>query len=247
MTNYSVGDHDTWETLAAAHALHALEPDDEQRVLDHLNECTRCADSLDSYTLVAAQLGSLAESELDAPPAWERMRVSLNMQQHPVVAALDDRRAQRGRRTRALAAAAAVVALSAGAVATWDLTRAQHGQPAPTVAALGACDRQPECRVIRLHNPDGANPAAAVIVGNQVSLVPLTMNNAPAGKTYALWQLPRDGGPILVAEFRDAVQQTASVPLPSGYADTAAFAISEESTAHTPTQPTHVLAVGTAT
>ena len=247
MTNHSVGDHDTWEALAAAHALHSLQPDDERRLLDHLDECARCAGSLDGYALVAAQLGSLADAELDEPPAWERLRVNLSSQPRSDVIALDDRRRSRGRASRLLAAAAAVVAVSAGAVATLDLSRGSQTGPAKNVAALAACARQPSCRVVRLHDPDGTNPAAAVVEGNQVSLVPLAMKDAPVGKTYALWQLPRDGGPMLVAEFRDAGRQTASVVLPSAYADTAALAISVESIRATPTRPTDVLAVGTAT
>lgn len=247
MTNEPLADHDAWETLAAADALHALDPNQERRFLDHLQTCDRCTASLDEFTLVAAQLGSLADSEPDEPPSWGQLRTSMLTAPRPTVVALDMQRVRRRPASRILAAAAAVVALSAGTVAIWNLGRGSSGHTPPTVAALSACQRQPGCRLIRLHNPDGANPAAVIVNTDRVTLVPIAMSNPPTGQTYALWQLPRDGSPILIAEFRDGTRQTASAPLPSDYADTAAFAVSEESTRGTPTRPTHVFAVGTAT
>ena len=247
MSNQPFGDHDAWETLAAAHALHSLEPEDEQIFLDHLHGCSICASSIDEFALVAAQLGSLADSEPDEPPQWARIRANLPAPTPATVAALDDQRSRRHRAGRVLAAAAVVVTLSAGGVAGWDLSTGGSGHVPGTAAALSACEHQPGCRVIRLHDPDGSNPAAVVVNTDRVTLVPLTMADPSSGQTYALWQLPRDGSPVLVAEFRDAGEQTASAPLPADYADTAAFAVSVESTRVTPTRPTHVLAVGTAT
>jgi hypothetical protein len=146
-----------------------------------------------------------------------------------------------------LAAAAAVVTVSGAAIAGWNATHGTGHHAPGTVTALAACQQQPGCRVVHMHNPDGADTAAVLVNSDRVALVPLGMVRPPAGRTYVLWQLPRDGRPIIITEFRDTSQQTASVPLPSDYPDTAAFAVSVESANVTPSRPTHVLAVGTAT
>jgi len=144
-----------------------------------------------------------------------------------------------------LSVAAAAIAISGVTLAALEI-RGGSSAPSSAVTALSACRQQPGCHVIRLHDSRGTSPAAVVVNSERAALVPLTMDDAPAGRTYALWQLPRDGGPILVAEFRDASRQTASTALPSPSADTAAFAVSIESVRSTPSRPTHVLAVGPA-
>lgn len=237
------GAHDTWEELAAAHALHALEPADEQRFQEHLATCAQCIAAVNDFTFVAAQLGSLADNEPDQPPSWQRIRSGIT--DTSTVTPLAQRRSRRV--PRWLSAAAAAIVLTAGGITAWQLTGASTSSPRPTASALSSCQQRPACQVLRLHTPQGSSPAALLVSGNRVAVVPLTMPAAPAGHSYVLWQLLRDGGPIPVTEFGMTDRPTATVPLPSQYADTAAFAISIENGNSPPSRPTHVIAAGPAT
>jgi anti-sigma-K factor RskA len=241
--------HQTWDELVAAHALHALEQDEELRLLGHIDGCPSCQSRLDEFTLVAAQLGSLGDEEVQ-PPDWTTIRSRLVT---PPVAHITDAAARHAaavplrRRvaTRILAAAAGIlVVVGLGAAFGWQLTRPAHK---PTMsAALTACRQQSGCKVIQLHGETG-DGAAVLVEAGHASLVPITMPPAPSGRMYVLWQLPRDGSPIPVVTFRDAKRQSASVPLVTGYSDTAAFAVSLEDAGPMPTRPTDVLAAGAAT
>ncbi|HVX68782.1 MAG TPA: anti-sigma factor [Mycobacteriales bacterium] len=237
--------HETWEELAAGYALHALGADDERQFLDHLTGCPRCASALDDYELVGAQLGALAETETDELPSWNRIRGAIVEESPAEVVTLDQRR--RTRSTRILAAAAAVVTVTAVGVAGWEATHGGGPASTPATTALTACHQQVGCRTIRLHAPDGKSPAAVIVNGDRAAVVSTSLTSPPARRTYVLWQMPRDGGPIPISEFRLTGRQTAFAPLSSPYADTTAFAISLEAADVTPSQPTQVLAIGTTT
>jgi anti-sigma-K factor RskA len=237
--------HETWEELAAGYALHALGPDDERQFLDHLPGCPQCAAALDDYELVGAQLGALAETETDELPSWHRIRGVLGEERSAPVVSLD--RHRRTRSTRILAAAAAVVTITAVGVVGWGATHGGGSPSTPANAALTACHQQVGCRAIRLHAPDGKSPAAVIVNGDRIAVVSTSLMAPPARRTYVLWQMPRDGGPVPISEFSATDRQTAFAPLSAPYADTTAFAISLEPADVTPTQPTHVLAIGTTT
>lgn len=226
--------HAGWDELVAAHALHGLEPEDAQRLLAHVDACPTCRTELDVLTLVAAQLGSLGDEEAEAP-GWSSLRSGVA----PVV----PRRRRLASRTLAVAAGVTIV-VAAGVVVGGQKT---HRPSAPaTSAAVTACRQQSGCQVIELHGQE-RDGAAVLVEAGHASLVPVAMLAAPPGRMYVLWQLPRDGSPTPVVTFRDAERQTANVPLVTGYADTAAFAVSLEDAHAMPTRPTDVLAVGAAT
>jgi len=234
--------HEVWDELAAAYALHALERDEELRLLAHVDGCTTCRERLDDYTLVAAQLGSLPDDDVE-PPAWADIR-PLQLPGAASAPAAPARVLAFRRRTvavRVLAAAAAVV-VAAGVVVGWQLGRSG---PTSATAALTACRHQAGCRIIELHG-QGGNAADLLVVNGTASLVPLAMAAPPSGRMYVLWQLPRDGSPIPVASMRDVAHQSPNVALPAGYADTAAFAVSLEAAGGMPSRPSRVLAVGAA-
>jgi anti-sigma-K factor RskA len=235
--------HQEWAELAAGHALHALVPAEEQRFLQHAAECPDCTAALDDYNLVAAQLGALADAEPDQVPSWSRIRTGIVDDESPNVVRLDSRRR---RAPRLLSAAAAAVVVAALGIVGWQAVHSGTSSPATGAAALTACQHEVSCRVVRLHTSNGANPAAVLVSGDQATVVPLRLAAAPTGRTYVLWQMPSDGGPVPLSEFRKTSQQTAAVRLPTSYADTAAFAISVEPAGVAPKRPTHVLAVGSA-
>jgi anti-sigma-K factor RskA len=268
--------HEEWDELAAAYALDALEPAEEQRLIAHIATCDLCQHNLDDYTLVAAQLGSLADDEEPAP-SWQRIRpkvigddtvdtvdtvgtagtepIQESAREQPTTAGRPQpvvtapQSAPRPwRRPWVLATAAAVVLLIAGAVVGWQLGTRSH--PASATAAISACHQQPGCRVVTLRNAQaggGATAAGAVIVdAGRASMVPLEMAPAPAARMYVLWQMPRDGSPVAIVSFRQTDQQTPSKPLATAYRDTMAFAVSLEPSGPAPTRPSNILALGAA-
>jgi hypothetical protein len=234
--------HEQWDELVAAHSLHALDPEDEARLRAHLERCPRCATSLDDFTLVAAQLGSIADDDAP-PPAWRKIRSGVVAAPAASPGGSPLPMPRRRLPVRMLAAAAAVVVLAAGAVTGWQVT---HRSSSPSMtAALAACRDQAECRIIRLHGQSG-DSAAVIVRADGVSLVPDRLPSPAESHMYVLWQLPRDGSPTPVVTFRDTHRQTNDVPLVTAYDDTAAFAVSLEPTGPMPSKPTRVLAVGAA-
>jgi anti-sigma-K factor RskA len=258
--------HEEWDELAAAYALDALEPAEEQRLIAHIATCERCQHSLDDYTLVAAQLGSLADDEEPAP-SWQRIRPKVIGADSSSTEPLEGPELERPtpvggpqllvtaqkpaprpwRRPWVLAAAAAAVLLVAGAVVGWQLGTRSHS--APATAAISACQQQPGCRVVTLRNAQAASATAAgavIVDAGRASMVPLKMAPAPDARMYVLWQMPRDGSPVAIVSFRQTDQQTPSKPLATAYRDTMAFAVSLEPSGPTPTRPSNILALGAA-
>lgn len=221
----------TWHELVAAHALHALDDADEQRLLAHLDDCAPCRGRLDEFTLVAAQLGTLADDSI-SPPPWATIRPRTSVQ--PL---------RRKLAVRALAAAAVAVIAAGGAVIGWQVTR--PGRTPSPATALAACRQHSTCHVVQLHGRSG-DTADVLVEAGYVSLVPVGLPAPASHHMYVLWQLPSDGSPIPVASFYDSTRRAASVPLPTDYADTAAFAVSLEPAGPMPTHPRHILALGAA-
>jgi anti-sigma-K factor RskA len=235
------GSHEHWDELAAGYALHALEPDEEQELRVHLRSCDRCRSTLDEHRLVAAQLGALAEDSDVRPPSWQAIRAGV-VTDRPTPVLPGQRRGRIP--ARLLAAAAAVVVLGAGGVLGWRISDSHT--LAPGLAALERCDTSSGCVTIRLQ-VDGRSPAALLVQDGAARMVPTGLAQPPRDHAYALWQLPRDGRPVLVAEMPSVpAQVSAPVSLALPYEDTAAFAVSVEPTDVVPSKPTRVLAVGTA-
>jgi hypothetical protein len=235
--------HEFWDELAAGYALHALEPDEELEFTTHLVECDRCRAMLDEHELVAAQLGSLADADDIAAPSWQRIRAGVVADAPPVVDLAARRR--RPLAGRLLATAAAVVVLAGVGVAGWQLTDG-GSQQSPGFAAIDDCEQASDCVTIRLQ-VEGQSPAALLVRDGNARMVPTGLAQPPADHAYALWQLPRDGRPVLMTEMEQVPSGPSDpVALTLPYDDTAAFAVSLEPVNVVPEKPTQVLAVGTA-
>lgn len=243
-----------WAELAAGFALHALEPEDELDFTAHLAGCTICQATLDEHSLVAAQLASLVDDASMTAPSWSRIRPSLGEPGVGHLAVPADPRPDavvvpmHRRHARLLAAAAAVLAIVGIGVTGWQLAgRSSNGPAVPS--AVAACKSSPGCHVVRLL-ADGKVEAGDVVVRDgAAAVVPTAMPALDAAHVYVLWQMPRDGRPTPVTALSDVKTSQASrtVSLVIPYDDTAAFAMSVERADQVPTQPTKVVAVGTAT
>src|SRR3954466_622098 len=246
-------DHTRWDELAAGHALHALEPEEEAEFNAHAAGCADCRAALDDHALVAAQLASLADENAGAPPPWSRIRPSLTAS--PAAPPGEDSdasvtelaRRPSPRRSRVLAIAAAVGALPAIGVTGWQLAGRDDNPSVPS--AVTSCRTLPDCHVVALL-ADGKVEAGDVVVRDgSARVVPTAMPPLDASHVYVLWQLPRGGRPTPVTVLSDVRnrQATPAKSLALPYDDTAAFAMSVERADRVPTQPTKVVALGNAT
>lgn len=230
------GPHERWDELAAGYALDALEPAEEAELMDHLDHCETCRAALRDHELVAAQLGALADDDV-APPPWSAIRTG-------IVGELAERRAAHrtglARRPMLLGAAAAGVAIIAAAVTVVSV----GGGTSARDEAVSACRAESACHVVELSR--GSHERAVVIVRDGTArLLPTDLSAPGTGQVYALWQLPSDGKPTLLAQpVSRSVSSSTSLVLP--YDNTAAFALSVEPAGVRATTPTTVVAVGTA-
>jgi anti-sigma-K factor RskA len=248
-------DHTEWDELAAGYALNALSADEESAFAAHLETCEACQAAVDDHIFVAAQLGaiSMPSVQLEAP-SWSSIRnavvgaseaAAAPRNQLPASVAdvvdLSDRRRRYATSRRVLAAAAAVVVVAGGGIVAW---RAESGG-----GASASCGSSAGCHTIALASSSGAKAASLTVQGDVITMLPTGMKSAPTGREYVLWQLPSDGRPIAVKVFTATgssavAKATTAVP----YADTTAFAVSEEHSGPVPAKPTTpLLASGTAT
>ena len=228
--------HEQWEEFAAGYALDALEPDEREEFVAHMSSCAVCRELVDEHALVAAQLGSLAGDDA-APPPWSALREGIV---GPGGTAGDADVVILRRRPRfvILTSAAAAVVMLAAALVAWQATRGGTG--AQPLASAAACRHTTGCHVIALDTSAGS--AAQLLVRNgRAAVVPIAMPAPPAGSVWALWQVPRDGAPVLLTEFATGRPSTS---LKVGYDQTAGFAVSREAAGETPTAPTVVVAAG---
>jgi anti-sigma-K factor RskA len=234
-------EHTYWDELAAGYALHGLSPEEQQAFVEHLATCAECAASVKEHDFVAAQLGAIAHYRgPDAEtPSWESLRAAVvgtpRDADTPIDLASRRRRYDVSRRT--LTAAAAAVVLAGGGIATWQLTS----------GGSSSCSSADGCHRIDLAAAGGATAASVVVRGDTATMTPTAMTAAPAGKTYVLWQQPRDGRAAAIGEFTAASGRPVSVPLRAPYADTQGFAVSLETAGPPPAAPSNQLASGVAT
>jgi len=259
----SAAEHDDmhWEELAAGFALHALDPEEEVAFRAHLADCGTCQATLDDDSLVAAQLASLVDDTTTAAPPWSRIRPVLGAPQQPEeslrppqplrpMPARPDTavRLPHQRHARLLAAAAAFVGLAGVAVAGWQIAD-RSGGSGGVPSAVSACRASSSCHVVRLLADSKAEAGDVLVREGSAAVVPTAMPALDASHVYVLWQIPRDGRPTPVAALPHVASSKAgeAVTLVIPYADTTAFAMSVERADQVPTQPTKVVAIGTAT
>jgi hypothetical protein len=262
--------HARFDELAAGHALHALDADDELRFAHHLPGCRRCQDALSDYTEVA---GGLADTGSENQPSQQLgARIMAAVAHEPregpattggglsgdpagaggdgqaskdpaAITDLSDRRARRRLRTILTAAAAAVVLL-AGA-GTW--AGLSHGSD--PAQPLASCTAASPCHKVVLTAAASRSPSAEVVIkGQSVWLIP---SGLPADKTpghiYVLWQITGAHTPLAVGSFDVSGHSEKPVRIGSlavPYQGTWAFAVSLERGRVIPPRPSHPIALG---
>jgi anti-sigma-K factor RskA len=172
--------------LTAAYALDALDADETAAYEEHLAQCERCRTELAELREGAAALAFGVESP--APPPALRARI--------LEAAAGERENVVPLRPRRpwLAAAAAVAACAAVGLGVWaallqrSLSSERSARAADARAFAILADRA--SRRVPL---SGGNGVMAVDPQGQAVLVVRRLADAPAGKTYEAWVIPRGG------------------------------------------------------
>jgi hypothetical protein len=254
--------HVRFEELAAGHALHALEPEDEQAFVTHAVGCARCERDLAEHEATLAQLAHAAEPAEPPASLLEGIRAGVlasgraaSFPAAPAPVQLDDLRRRRDARRlgragvwTGLAAAFALVV----SLAVWNTSlqqdRDEQDAWSTRMAAAVSQLRDEATDAVPLSSEDGEVVAVALVRGEEMSLVVDGLPVNPDGTIYVLWGESRSGDRRAVGAFDvtsegldvlDRMQVQASV------SDVTRFMVTHEQGEQAPPIPTlPVLASG---
>jgi hypothetical protein len=266
--------HHRYEELAAGMALHALEPEDEQDFLTHLDGCALCVRDLAAHEAALTEL-AYAPDQVEPPPSLlEGIRAGVRASGRattgvrddaapaaPVAAAaapagapqsLDDARRRRAERTGRVPAWAGVAAAAALVVSmgawTLELREQRDAQVRASAELAGTLQRleDPSTRTVRLESEAGDVVAVALVAGGEAELVLDGLPVNDEGTSYVLWSEEADGSLRAVGGF-DVTSADLQVRRGIAVGDgTRRLMVTEEPGDTLPAEPTlPVLAVGT--
>ncbi|MEX2289897.1 MAG: anti-sigma factor [Mycobacteriales bacterium] len=254
--------HVRFEELAAGHALHALEPEDEQVFRSHLEGCTRCERDLMEHAATLAHLAYAPDAAEPPPALLEGIRAGIRSSgrevgssepAEPVVSLETARRRRDATRMRraavwtSMAAAAALVLGLGGWVTALLQDRDEQAQLSGRLAA--ALSQLREASTVPLQGESGEVVAVALVRGNEISLVVDGLPVNDAATTYVLWGESRYGDKRAVGVFdvtTDDLDVLSGMRLQAGVSDVVRLMVTREQGDVAPPIPTlPVLASGT--
>lgn len=249
----TAADHERFAELAAGHALHALEPGDEQVFLTHVAGCAACRAAVSAHTDTLGHLAYAAAPD-DLPAGiLAGIRAEIGepvaaVVSEPAPVSLDAARARRRQplfdsKSLVAAAAAAAMVLSLG---IWNVAlhreKSQGDLRAQQLAAaVSTLERGAKHRV-QLTDAKGLPVAIAVVrADDTVSLVVdgLAPNNATSS-TYVLWQKGRYGVVRAVGTFDvtgTGVDVVKDLPLARDVMGVVGFSVTREAGRKAPDRP----------
>jgi hypothetical protein len=238
--------HARFDELAAGHALHALEPADEQAFLSHLERCPECKLAIEQHTETLGHL-AYAAPQVDLPAGiLEGIRREIGVPLPAAVAPPLSLDAARRRRRPSLqaqswigVAAAVALVLSLG---VWNVALHQDRSDADRradrlAAAVSTLTRAGTTRV-DLTDAKGSAVAVAVVRDSSVSLVVDGLSpNDRHSSTYVLWQQVSTGMRAVGAfDVTGDVDVVSGLHLPVSTAGTG-FAVTREPGRTAPAAP----------
>lgn len=241
--------HEPWESLAAGHALNALEPEDEHAFLDHLRGCDRCKTDLEAYEGVGAAMAYAAPPA--EPPAGLGRRIAEAAAGErpplPAIPLFRERRRRPRATTSLLATAAALVLLVV--LGAWNVVLRADGRTkteaiARRDAALRCLSASGTAKA-RLTSQGTERAQACVGEGTAYVFVDRLAPNDTATNVYVLWWADASREMHAVAPF-DVTKGSGlfALPLTVAPADVKAMAISLEQGRHAPATPSSPVAIG---
>ena len=246
----------SWAERTVLLALHALDPEQEAMVTDHVRSCASCRATIREAEEVFAAVG---ETAAESPPPELRHRILAVVQQHtppvtpfPIASRRTARDARppvpvgprRGPRRWVVAAAAAVLVagMAAGGIVVVQLGSQRD---AATVHAdtlddlLATITASPHAVLVDRDR----HPVAAVVLGDEPRFYALDLLPPPTGRVWVLW-----------GARGQAMTALAPVPAGSGGVTTAtpvgrlgeyeAYVVTLESAGPLPAHPSEVRASG---
>ncbi len=265
-------EHADFEALAAGYALHALEPEDEQRLSAHVLACRSCARLVADTASLGASFADLLEPE--APPVGlrERILAAAAAEPRPLPAPDPDpiaaprpptavsppaappapRRQAAGRRRlrERLAVGALAAAVGVGVAVPVTLAASHHGSATTASTALAQWLLQPDAHEMTLKGATGTSLAKAVMTGKGVYLLASGLPvNDRSRSVYVLWAANAQGQRRSVVTFdvrSGAPVQLTTDQLPFSTSQIRQLAISYEPGRSAPAQPSDVMLSGTA-
>ncbi len=195
-------------TLSGAYALDALAPDEAREFERHMAECPACRDEVRELREAAASMGA---SEAATPPATLKSRVMQAARRQPQLPPLVDQSPRQRSRRRLWAlvgAAAAVLALIAGAVTSQVLRGPQLAQP------VAAVFQAPDVQSVQVHTSNGGTLKVAVSRDlNQMAVDTHQLPQLSKAQVYQLWTLA--GGPPRSDGLVKDPQAGRAMPMPA--------------------------------
>ncbi len=222
--------HAEFDELAVGWAMHALEPDDEERFGAHLAGCAHCAATVESTTDALTEIAgalpeedpppalrdrimaAVAEEPQDEPEPQERSEPQRPQRpqqpRHRTPAAPPQEREPRTptpRRRQLLAAAAAALALIVG-LGVWNVvlrSDRDHQANLAQVYSRAVHDvTTPGARKAELTTTAGTPMATVVDRAGKVTVVTVRMpRNDTRRSVYVLWGVPEHGAPAAIGTF----------------------------------------------
>jgi hypothetical protein len=268
-------EHAEYEALAAGYALHALEPEDEQRLSAHLVTCLSCARLVADTALLGAAFADLLEPETPPPGLRGRILAAAAAQPRPwpppvaaprpppaastdagpaqVVASPRVPRRSSGRRRQLrerLAVGALAAAIGVGVAVPVTLAASHHGSATAANTALAQRLLQSNAQEVTLKGAAGTGLAKAVLTDKGVYLLAdgLPVNDR-SRSVYVLWAANAQGQRRAVVAFdvrNGAPVQLTADRLPFSAAQIRQLAISYEPGRSAPAQPSDVVLSGSA-
>lgn len=263
---HGVPEHADFEALAAGYALHALEPEDEQRLSAHLVTCPECARLVADTASLGAAFTDLLEPETPPPALRARILAAATAEPRapglvvstapapaeisPLPAAPRSLPGPRRRVRERLAVAVLAAAVGVGVAIPVTLAASHHSSAPTGNAALAQWLLEPNAHEVTLNAASGSGLAKAVITAQGVYLVAdgLPVNDR-ANTVYVLWAANAQGQRRAVVTFDvrgGAPVQLTAARLPYSAAEIRQLAISREPGRKAPAQPSDVVLSGTA-
>ncbi len=258
--------HEEFEALAVGQAMHALEPEDEQRLAAHLVTCPSCARVVADAAALGAAMATTLPPASPSPGLRSRLVEAAAREPRsaraagrapastPLVTDGPSRRvvlAQSGRhlqpawrRPRVLALTAVLAAVLGAGIAvpaTLSVTGSRGGDPTQT--ALAQALAAPGVRSVTMTGGGGATGHAVVSEKGLFLVVDGLPHNDARRSTYVLWTLTPSGERSALTTFdvtgksSVVVARPGDQPLPEG----TAFAVSYEKGRLAPAQPSDVM------
>lgn len=267
-------EHVRFDELAAGHALHALEPEDEQLFRAHLSACARCVRALDEHAGALAQLAYAPDAAEPPPSLLEGIRAGVlasgrgatfpafaekQAEEAPAqeeVVQLDQvrrrRDASRMRRAGAMTGIAAAAALVVG-LGVWNVglqqDRDEQAKFSARMAAAVSQLRDDNTETVPLRGESGEVVAVALVRGDEMSLVLDGLPVNDKATTYVIWGESGLGDKRAVGAFdvtKPGLDVRDGLRLQDSVTDVTRYLVTQEQGDSAPAIPTlPVLATGT--